>query len=66
MTPEQINDLLNDMKLELGFKTDVQLADYLKVNPLTIWRWRQGQLPTITKKLLAFLWHRSTADLTTA
>lgn len=59
MTAEQIKLFLDEMRSDLGFRTDVQLAEYLDVHPLTIWRWRQGQIDTTKQKLVAYLWSRT-------
>jgi hypothetical protein len=61
MTTEEINDLLDEMRTALGFKSDAQLARYLDVQPITVWRWRQGHLDTTKQKLLAYLLKRNAA-----
>lgn len=61
MSTEQINELLDQMRLDLGFKSDAQLARYLDVQPITIWRWRQGNLDTTKQKLISYLLSRTAA-----
>lgn len=59
MTPEQINEFLDQMKLDLGFKSDAQLARHLDVQPMTIWRWRQGHLDLTKQTIISYLQARS-------
>lgn len=59
MTQQQINDFLDQMKADLDLKTDVQLADYLKVKPVTIWRWRQGDFGVTKQLLVSYLLDRT-------
>lgn len=61
MTPEEIDQFFDDMRDDLGFRTDVQLAQYLGVDPVTLYRWRNGQLDTTKQRLITYFWkHRTT------
>lgn len=66
MTPEQIKDFLDQMRLDLGLKSDAQLARYLNVQPITVWRWRQGELDDTKQKLLSYALNRVPAVEVTA
>lgn len=59
MTTEQINEFLDQMKLDLGIKTDAQLADRLDIRPMTIWRWRQGNLDLTKQIIISYLQNRA-------
>ncbi len=64
MTTAQINEMLNQMKIDLDLKTDAQLARHLKVQPITVWRWRQGELDETKQLLISYFLHRApTAEL---
>jgi hypothetical protein len=66
MTPEAIEQFLEDMRDNLGFKSYVELAKYLDVDPLTLWRWRQGQLDITKQRLITYLLHQHTPAETAA
>jgi uncharacterized protein YcaQ len=55
MTVDQINELLDEMKLELGFKSEQALADYLDVRTMTLYRWRRGQFDKTKQVLVSYL-----------
>lgn len=61
MTTEQINELLDQMRLDLGLKSDAQLARYLDVQPITVWRWRQGNLDKTKQLIISYLTNRTPA-----
>ena len=60
MKPEDIiAELLDDLCLEHGFKTDIELAEHLGTSTVSLWRWRHGYLDKSTRILVPILWRRA-------
>lgn len=45
-TRELLNQLFDTIKTKHALKSDAALARHLQVDPMSILRWRRGELPT--------------------
>jgi DNA-binding transcriptional regulator YiaG len=53
---QQVNQVLDDLKQEHGFSTEMQLARYLNVSDMTIYRWRRGEFGKIGLALVPVIY----------
>lgn len=58
---EMIKQLLDEIATEHGFTKEEELAEYLKVSTVALWRWKKGHLDKSTRVLVPILWNRAAA-----
>lgn len=49
---QEIIELIKSLRLKLGFRSDRELAHYLRCQPHTISRWKTNDIPEYVKRLI--------------
>lgn len=57
-----VNHLLDYKRESLGLKSDAELALNLHISPMTITRWRKGELGKAVRTLVSIAWELHTEE----